>query len=632
MKVHRLQAKTDSDVKAIQDKLFKESKDGNRNFYGLLELAKSPAIILTAIHKIKANKGSNTPGTDGQKIKDFLEMDYDDVILAVQSRFTNYTPEKIRRKLIPKPGKSDLRPLGIPAMIDRIVQEVIRSVIEPILEAQFFDHSYGFRPMRDASHAIARVHHILWQAKCTWAIEGDIKGFFDNIDHNILLKKLWKMGIKDKRILMIIKKMLKAGILGEIETNPLGTPQGGIISPLLANVYLHDFDEFVASHWEAHPEIANYKDKWAFFTVKTRPKFRQQYPRYYLIRYADDWIILTDSEENAVRMRKLAGQFLERNGKLQLSAEKTLITNACNKPLTFLGIETKVGNSRKGKGKVTYSKPSAKAIKFATKNLRAQAKKISKAYFRDRTVQEINRFNSMVVGIGNYWSMTSQVTKFGSRVDHRLWYSLDKILRNLTGTRAGEYHLRKIEAKETSNLPVRHAGRSTKVPFILFEGCKIGITMLAFSNYVIPSPKIPAETPHTPEGRKIYSERSGKKQRLARPDEITLLDNIVDRVHSAKGSQSKSIYTFEYWMNRGYVLNRDKCQCAVCKVPLDRGNLHTHHKNPFLPLDLVNKVRNLVSLCVDCHELVHNDRPNPFENPKLVSKLESYRQLVMKVS
>src|SRR5260370_37498984 len=117
------------------------------------------------------------------------------------------------------------------------------------------------RPMRDATHAIGRVHLILWKAKCTYVVEGDIRGFFDNVNHNILLKKLWEMGIHDKRILMLIKKMLKAGIFHEIEVNELGTPQGGIISPIRANVYLHDFDQYIAAQWEQHPKIRHYASK-----------------------------------------------------------------------------------------------------------------------------------------------------------------------------------------------------------------------------------------------------------------------------------------------------------------------------------------------------------------------------------
>ena len=318
MKVHRLKVETEAQLQQIQDQMYQDARDGKRNFYGLLELATNPVTIITAIHKVKANQGRNTPGSDGQRMRDILTMDYEEVIQQVQQAFLDYQPKPVRRVWIEKPGKKEKRPLGIPSVIDRIIQEIVRMVIEPILKAQFFDHSYGFRPMRDATHAIARVHHILWQAKCTYAVEGDIRAFFDHVNHNILLKKLWKMGIRDKRILMLVKKMLKAGIMHEINENALGTPQGGIISPLLANMYLHDFDEYIASQWEQHPKQAHYAKKRSAYSTMAK----QGYPRYYLIRYADDWVILTHSMENAIQIKEVAKQFLARNGRLAIIRRK----------------------------------------------------------------------------------------------------------------------------------------------------------------------------------------------------------------------------------------------------------------------------------------------------------------------
>jgi group II intron reverse transcriptase/maturase len=162
----------------------------------------------------------------------------------------NPRPIPIRRVHIPKPGKQETRPLGIPAILDRVIQECVRIVIEPILEAQFFNHSYGFRPYRDAHMALERATEIVHQTGYNWIIEGDIKSFFDTIQHTTLIKQLWHMGIRDKRVLMIIKQMLKAGIMNEVEVNPEGTQQGGIISPLLANAYLNVFDNYIAKAWE----------------------------------------------------------------------------------------------------------------------------------------------------------------------------------------------------------------------------------------------------------------------------------------------------------------------------------------------------------------------------------------------
>jgi len=626
MKVHRLEVETEGHLQQVLDQMYQEASNGKRNFYGLLELATNPVTIITAIHKVKANKGRNTPGSDGQRIRDILTKDYDEGIHLVQQAFQNYQPAPVRRVWIDKPGKKEKRPLGIPSVVDRILQEIVRMVIEPILEAQFFNHSYGFRPMRDATHAMARVHHILWQAKCTYAVEGDIKGFFDHVNHNILLKKLWKMGIRDKRILMLIKKMLKAGIMNEIEENPLGTPQGGVISPLLANVYLHDFDEYIASQWEQHPKQAQYSQKTSAYAAMAR----QGYPRYYLIRYADDWVILTHSMESAMKMKELAKQFLARNGRLELSEEKTLITDVKKASLIFLGIETRVRLSHKGKGFVTYSRPSRKALNGAIQSLKKQAERIKHACRRERTIQEMLRYNSIAVGIGNYWTMASAVSQCGYKVDHMLWYKQDKIFRKLTGSKLGEDHKRTIEAEKTNNLPVRHTGYKTRVYYLEFEGSIIGLTRLGFSTFEAPEPKNPKETPYSREGRTLWGKRTDKKLSLMRPDSITLLDDLTLRDYGNKqNSASKQKYNFEYYMNRGYALNRDKCRCKICRTPLLRGNLQTHHKNPFLPIDQTNKVSNLASLCTECHGLVHNQMPNPFgKGTKSYAKLGKYRQAV----
>ncbi|CAM5186117.1 hypothetical protein UACE39S_05143 [Ureibacillus acetophenoni] len=219
-------------------------------FKGLFEVASSKACIISAIHKIKANKGSKTPGSDNMVIEDILSQDLEEVIELIEHKLIRYKPSEIRRVYIPKPGKNGKRPLGIPTIVDRIIQECVRSTIEPILEAQFFKHSYGFRPMRDGKQAIERAVHLCNRTNNNWVIEGDIKGFFDNVNDSILLKQLWHMGIRDRRILMIIKEMLKAGIMKEIKRNEIGTPQGGIISPLLANVYLHKLDKWIAREWK----------------------------------------------------------------------------------------------------------------------------------------------------------------------------------------------------------------------------------------------------------------------------------------------------------------------------------------------------------------------------------------------
>ncbi|MBP1963412.1 reverse transcriptase domain-containing protein [Paenibacillus aceris] len=224
--------KTERDLRIWQDEVYAISKgkfeQGKRpSFKGLMEIISSEPVILTAIHNIKANKGSKTPGSDSQSIREaFLEKGYDEVVGQIQEMMKNYNPKPVRRVWIPKPGKKELRPLGIPTIADRVIQECVRIAIEPILEAQFFKYSFGFRPMRDSKMALERITNLVRETGYHWVIEGDISKFFDKVNHSVLLKKLWHMGLKDRRLLIIIKRMLKAGIMDEISENPIGTPQG----------------------------------------------------------------------------------------------------------------------------------------------------------------------------------------------------------------------------------------------------------------------------------------------------------------------------------------------------------------------------------------------------------------------
>ncbi|WP_246589726.1 group II intron reverse transcriptase/maturase [Desertibacillus haloalkaliphilus] len=346
--------KSESELQTIVDTFFTKAKEGKESgrifaFKGLLEIINSDVVILTAIHNIKGNQGSQTPGSDGENMQeDILKKDYNEVIERVKSTLINYKPRPVRRVFIPKPGTSEKRPLGIPSIIDRIIQECVRIVIEPIVEAQFFAHSYGFRPMRSAQMAIERTTDIVRKTGCYWVVEGDISKFFDNVNHRILLKKLWGMGIRDKRVLMIIKSMLEAGIMNEVQKNEIGTPQGGIISPLLANVYLDKFDNWITREWEEK------RTKHQYSTASKRNRaLRNGGDRFkpaYLIRYADDWILITNSKRNAEKWKYRIAKYLKSNLKLDLSEDKTHITNIKKKPIRFLGFTFKVikGKSRSG--------------------------------------------------------------------------------------------------------------------------------------------------------------------------------------------------------------------------------------------------------------------------------------------
>ena len=291
------------DFQKIQDKLYAESMDG-KMFTKLVEIITLPENIKLAYRNIKKNKGSKTAGTDGKTIQHLEKLSEEKLVVLVQRKFSWYVPQSVRRVEIPKDnGKT--RPLGIPTIMDRLVQQCVLQVLEPICEAKFHDHSYGFRPNRSQQHAISQVHKNMQLSHLHYVVDIDIKGFFDNVSHGKLLKQLWTLGICDKKLISIISAMLKAEVAG-IGFPEKGTPQGGIISPLLSNIVLNELDWWLASQWENIPTqypfkqtpnrngSPNHGNKYASLR-------RSGLKEITCVRYADDFKIFTSSYPNAVK-------------------------------------------------------------------------------------------------------------------------------------------------------------------------------------------------------------------------------------------------------------------------------------------------------------------------------------------
>ena len=247
----------------IFDDLYERSKNNATKGLRLYEHIISKDNILLAFRNIKANTGSKTAGTDGITIDKYKIENVDEFIEEIRKALKNYKPQTVRRVEIPKPnGKK--RPLGIPTMRDRLIQQMFKQVLEPICEAKFYKHSYGFRPNRSTHHVMARCQFLVNNVKLHHVVDIDIQGFFDNVSHSKLIKQMYSIGIRDKRVLTIVSKMLKAPIKG-IGVPTKGTPQGGILSPLLSNIVLNDLDWWIANQWEClktkHTYAPNSKTK-----------------------------------------------------------------------------------------------------------------------------------------------------------------------------------------------------------------------------------------------------------------------------------------------------------------------------------------------------------------------------------
>ena len=198
------------DLQSIFDSLYADSLNG-KTFQNLMRLIASEENIKLAYRTIKGNKGSGTPGVDKRTIKDLAALREEQYVRLIQKQFSWYTPRPVKRVEIPKPnGKT--RPLGIPTIVDRIVQQCILQVLEPICEAKFHERSNGFRPNRSTEHAIAQCCRLMQVQHLHYAVDIDIRGFFDNVSHGKLIRQMWEMGIRDKKLLCIVKQMLKAQV------------------------------------------------------------------------------------------------------------------------------------------------------------------------------------------------------------------------------------------------------------------------------------------------------------------------------------------------------------------------------------------------------------------------------------
>lgn len=532
------------------------------------------------------------------------------MIKDIQGALKHFEAQEICRKYIDKPGKAEKRPLGIPTIRDRIVQECMKLVLEPILEAQFFAHSYGFRPMRDAEMALARINQVSHVSAKYWIVEGDISKCFDNIDHSILLRRLYHIGIKDRRVLQIVKAMLRAGIMDECAVNEYGTPQGGIISPLLANAYLDIMDEWVAKQWERKNTRRTYQTE----GTKRKSLYQTSLAPGWLIRYADDFVIITDTRAHAEQWKARLQTFLRSKLKLTLSTEKTLITDVRRKHIHFLGYELKMipGNSRTGY--ITKTIPDRERLQRKVDSIAESIKKIPRNFSKEQFIWEINRINSQVRGIIQYYQCCTWVSVALRRHSHRL--------QMIAKDRLKQYSGRWIPANQTQNLPHIHQKQQQKIPSIKYRDIYIGFTALSFCQWEMTIVKAQAETPYSEEGRQHYFKRTKKNRMNARLDEMYSESTARAVCYSKWGR----LNNFEFVMNRAYALNRDRLKCRICGGWLISVTPCTHRVDPNLPLNKVNRVNNLVSMHRKCLDAVNNPNQDISEfDTKAQKKIKGFR-------
>ena len=399
-------------VLVMQTKLHQWAKaDPGRRFDDLANLVYDPAFLVVAWARVRGNKGARTAGVDGVEPRSIvfgaaalLDRLRDDL------KAGRFVPQRVREKTIPK-ANGKIRSLGIPTTADRVVQASLKLVIEPIFEADFKPCSYGFRPRRRAQDAIAEIHYLASPTRnYGWVFEGDIKACFDEIDHTALMERV-RRRIGDKRVLALVKAFLRAGVLSEDGVSRetiTGTPQGGILSPLLANIALSTLDEHFTRKWEA------------LGPAWTRAKRRRAgEPVMRLVRYADDFVVLiAGSRDDAEALWDEVAAVLAPMG-LCLSVEKTRVCHV-DEGFDFLGfrIQRSAWRSRSNKQAV-YTYPSKKALASVMDKVRT----LTRRKLHRTLADLLRRVNPVLRGWCNYFRHGVSKRTF-SYLDHYSWWRI----------------------------------------------------------------------------------------------------------------------------------------------------------------------------------------------------------------
>jgi len=421
-------------AEAILDIIHERGKNGS-DLEDVYRQLYNPDLYLKAYGRIYRNDGAMTPGTTTETVDGMSMGKIAKIIGLLRNERYQWTP--VRRTYIPK-SSGKMRPLGIPTWSDKLLQEVMRTILDAYYEPQFSTMSHGFRPERGCHTALKDIYHGWTGTK--WFIEGDIKGCFDNIDHTILLSIL-REKIHDNRFLTLVDKLLKAGYCEEWKYRPTlsGTPQGGVISPILSNIYLDQLDKFVektfipqytrgkkkrrvTAYSRLHSQLCRSRKKGdntrckillkALRYLSTVDQFDPNYRRLRYIRYADDFLLGFDGPKNeAEEIKNQLREFLRDHLKLELSPEKTLITHARTEKARFLGYHISTWNKPglQGHGNITLRIPS-QVIMDKTSRYKVHGKPIHRTeLIEDSDFSIIEKYGSEYRGYVQYYAYADNI-------------------------------------------------------------------------------------------------------------------------------------------------------------------------------------------------------------------------------
>ena len=584
------------DFQGIQDKLYADSQKG-KEFKHLVEIIALPENIRLAYRNIKANHGSKTAGTDGRTIKDLERLSDEKLVALVQRKLDWYQPQSVRRVEIPKgndPAK--VRPLGIPTILDRLIQQCVLQILEPICEAKFHEHGYGFQPNRCQEHAIALVYKNIQVSHCYFVVDIDIKGFFDNVSHGKLLKQMWTLGIRDKKLLSIVSAMLKAEV-AEIGFPEKGTPQGGIISPLLSNIVLNELDWWVASQWEEFPTRKKYATGTNYNGSENKGNKYKMLRDYTTlkevtcVRYADDFKLFTKNYQQAKKLFYAVQDWLKGRLGLDISPEKSKIVNLRKQYSEFLGLRIKAANhgSKQKPNYVVESHIKEKSIEKISECMKRLIHDIEFPGPGKRAEHAaVARFNAYVFSAHNYYDMATMVCHDLHPLAFSVHKSLKARLRKRLKT-AKQARKKKLRYPIPDFIKERY-GDSDQLRFV--RG--YALIPIGYVKHRNPMMKRRVINSYTTEGREAIHKKLGRN--IDTNIMHYLMRNPIPYRSAAYNDNRISLYCAQFG------------KCAITGEKLEIGNIHCHHKLP-KHLGGSDEYKNLVIVSESVHRLIHATNP-----------------------
>lgn len=435
-------------IKAQQGLARKAQLDRTHHFEDLYHILCKREWIEEALRHVLDNDGSQTAGVDGMSWKNFNDVDEEDFenekfkqqfIDTLQAELKNRTfkPMPVRRVEIPKPGMNKTRPLGIPTVKDRCVQTLLKMLMEPIWEADFYYFSNGFRPGRCTMDCVQPLYTLCnTTTKYRWVIEGDMKACFDRIPHDKVVTEVARR-IADPHILKLVRSFLKSGIMdhGKLAPSEEGTPQGGIVSPLLANIYWHRFDAWYHERYgmpDRQTDVPGWS-AWQRARKKGKGKAGTQ-----MFRYADDWVIVVrGTHAQAEEIKKECKCYLQEELGLELSEEKTAITHIID-GFDFLGYHIfRCDKPTNGKIVGVFARPAEKGLKRTMQKIKEMT---DKKTLNDDYLHKLEAINSLVRGWASYYRAVNPSRTF-DKLDRYVWIRLRRWLQK-------KYHISSFQVRK----------------------------------------------------------------------------------------------------------------------------------------------------------------------------------------